>query len=190
MPVAKKTATPAKKATPAKSTSSTKSTSTASSRTPAKTVAASTRSKAKSVVEEEEPDLLADLNDEPDEDNEEIDLLDGINEDNGDAWTPHQDDDIPEGIQGRVLNVTYIETDQKYGGGEVPMLEIEEKDGHVWSVRAYHSVLRNHIEKHAPEVGDLVAIKYLGEKENKKGDNSYQNYGMSCPDCVKRKRGK
>jgi hypothetical protein len=134
--------------------------------------------------------LLADLGTEDAvDDDEEIDLLDGITEDSGDAWMPADDEDSPEGIQGHVLSLTYIETDQKYGGGEVPMLEIQEKDGHVWSVRAYHTVLRNQIEKNAPEVGDLVALKYLGEKENKKGDNSYQNYGMSCPPCVKRKRG-
>jgi len=124
------------------------------------------------------------------DDDEEIDLLDGITEDSGDAWMPADDEDIPAGIQGHVLSLTYIETDQKYGGGEVPMLEIEESDGHVWSVRAYHTVLRNQIEKHDPEVGDLVAVKYLGEKDNKKGDNTYQNYGMLCPSCVKRKRGK
>lgn len=103
---------------------------------------------------------------------------------------PADDDEIPDGIQGHILSVSTVATDQKYGGGDVPYLEIEEKDGHIWSVRGYHTVLRNQIEKHDPQVGDLVALKYLGEKDNKKGDNTYQNYGMACPPCVKRKRGK
>jgi hypothetical protein len=136
---------------------------------------------------EPEEDLLAGLG-EPAavEDDEEFDLLDGISEDLGDPWTPHLDEDIPEGIQGKVISRTVIYADQDYGGGAIPLLEIEETSGHVWSVRGYHTVLRNQIEKNDPLVGDTVAIKYLGVKENK-GGKDYQNYGMLCPKCNARK---
>lgn len=140
------------------------------------------------VVEDEEVDLLSGLGDPVAEDeDEEFNLLDEITEDNGEAWKPADDEDIPEGIQGKVISVSSVETDQKYGGGTVPLLEIQEKSGRIWSVRGYHTVLRNQIEKNNPQVGDIVAIKYLGEKDNKKGDNSYQNYGMKCPKCDARK---
>lgn len=121
------------------------------------------------------------------DEDEELDLLDGITEDQGTAWTPKDDEDQPEGIQGKVITVTTVETDAKYGGGTVPMLEIEEAGGQIWSVRGYHTVLRNQIEKNKPQVGDMVGIKYLGEKENRSGDNTYSNYGMQCPKCNARK---
>lgn len=150
---------------------------------------AATKPKTPVVVDDEE-DLLSGLGDAPaatqDED-EELDLLDAITEDQGDAWMPADDDEQPKGIQGKVISVSSVETDQKYGGGSVPLIEIQEKDGHVWSVRGYHLVLRNQLEKADPQVGDTIAIKYLGEKENKKKDNSYQNYGVACPRCDARK---
>lgn len=156
--------------------------------TATKTKPAATTKKAVAPVEEEEPDLLADIGGGAVAvDDEELDLLDEITEDQGDAWMPADDDEMPEGIQGKVINVSTVETDQKYGGGSVPLLEIQEKDGHIWSVRGYHTVLRNQIEKNNPQVGDTIAIKYLGTKENKKGDNSYENYGIKCPRCDARK---
>jgi hypothetical protein len=140
------------------------------------------------VVEEPEEDLLAGLG-EPTavEEDEELDLLDGITEESGDAWTPHLDEDIPDGIQGRVVSRTVIESDAKYGGGLIPLIEIQETDGHIWSIRGYHSVLRGQIEKANPQVGDVIAVKYLGEKENRKGDQSYFSYGIACPNCNARR---
>lgn len=148
----------------------------------------------KPVVEEEE-DLLAGLEGDAaattqTDDDEELDLLDDISEDAGVAWVPATDGDQPDGIQGRVVNRTVIYADDAYGGGEVPLLEIEEKGGEVWSVRGYHTVLRNQIEKNDPEVGDLVAIKYFGPKTPRSGGKDYENYGMKCPACDKRKRSK
>lgn len=121
------------------------------------------------------------------EEDEELDLLDGLTADSGDAWTPHLDEDVPDGIQGRVVSRTVIESDQKYGGGTIPLLEIEESNGHIWSVRGYHSVLRGQIEKNDPQIGDTVAIKYLGEVDNKKGDQTYFSYKMVCPKCNARR---
>lgn len=170
---------------------------TAKKETPAKAAPKPTRSRAKAPVEEEEEeDLLSGLEnadtsaaDDDDDDDEEMDLLDDITEDNGDPWMPATEDEHPDGIQGRIVNVSTIYSDEAYGGGEVPLLEIEEADGHVWSVRGYHTVLKNQIERNAPQVGDRVALKYFGPKTPKKGGKDYENYGMKCPSCDKRKRG-
>jgi len=154
---------------------------TATKRAPAK--------KAAPAVEVEEDDLLAGLGgDEPaaaDElDDEALDLLDGLTEDQGVAWIPADDEDQPRGIQGTVITRDEIATDFKSPdnpSGMVPFLEIQEKgaDGQIWSVRGYHTVLRNQINKHDPQKGDFVAIKYLGVKENRKGSSSYENYVMA-----------
>jgi len=178
---AKAAPAPAKKAAPAKASS------------PPRSTTRPARSTPKPVEDEE--DLLAGLEGDAvatteTDDDEELDLLDDISEDAGVAWVPATDGDQPDGIQGRVVNRTVIYADDAYGGGEVPLLEVEQKDGVVWSVRGYHTVLRNQIEKNDPEVGDLVAIKYFGPKTPRSGGKDYENYGMKCPACDKRKRSK
>ena len=130
----------------------------------------------------EDVDLLAGMEDaEPAEEDEgELDLLEGISEDNGVAWKPADDDDLPKGIQGRVTYVGSVEND--YGDDPIPLIEIRSADGTEWSVRGYHTALRSQIEKIDPEVGDLVAFKYLGMKPGKRIDKKtkepieYYNY--------------
>jgi hypothetical protein len=132
---------------------------------------------------EEEPDLLGGL-DEPEaaaeEEDDDLDLLDGITEDNGTAWMPWDDEDQPVGIQGKV---TYIgEVDSDYSDDMVPLIELEAKDGTLWSIRGYAQVLANQIKKNQPEVGDFFAVKYLGEKPGKRVDKktkepvNYKNF--------------
>jgi hypothetical protein len=163
-----KKATPAKKAIPAKKAAAT---------------AKATTAKKVAPIIEDEPDLLADMGgEEMTEDNDEsFDLLDSLHEDSGTAWMPADDDDQPKGIQGRVTYVTTIEADAKYGGGDIPLIQVQDKSDPEleWSVRGYHTVLRNQIEKVDPQVGDFVAIRYFGEKENRKGDNTYHDYKVA-----------
>lgn len=176
MPVARKAATPAAKATPAKKAAPAKATATKA--TPART------SKVAAKVEAEEPDLLAAMN-EPEstvEDDEDFDLLSDLTEDNGLSWIPWDDEDQPEGIQGRVVGVGEVDREQRYGGGTAVLIQIEAKDGQVWSIRGYATVLANQLEREIEKglsVGDFLAVKYLGEKENKSGDNSYKNFATA-----------
>ena len=136
----------------------------------------------KAVVEDDEPDLLAEMDDETttvDDDDDDFDLLSDLTEDGGVAWMPWDEEDQPDGIQGRVLAVSTVEADQKFGGGEVPYVEIEGKDGTQWAVRGYATVLKNQLEREIDKGlthGDTIAIKYFGEKENRRGDNSYKNF--------------
>lgn len=122
----------------------------------------------------EEPDLLAGLDEPAAPDEDDLDLLAGITEDNGTAWMPWDDEDQPVGIQGRV---TYVgEVDSDYGDGKVPLLEIEDKAGDLWSIRGYSTALRSQISKIDPQVGDLFAVKYLGEKAGRKSGKDYHNF--------------
>lgn len=130
---------------------------------------------------DEEPDLLAEMEGEtnasvrPDVDDELFDLLDSISEDTGVAWQPHNDDEQPDGIQGKVTVISSVPTDAKYGEvSDVPLWTIETKDGDEWSVRGYGTVLRGQMEQADPNVGDFVAIKYFGVRQGK--NNDYQNY--------------
>lgn len=129
--------------------------------------------------DEQEPDLLSGMEDAPEKsaEDEEFDLLDELSEDNGVAWQPANDEEQPRGIQGKVSYIGEIEKDAKFGGGFAPMLELTTKDDTVWSIRGYHRVLDNKIQRMLDKglkVGDFAAFKYLGEKPGK--DQDYQNY--------------
>lgn len=168
-PAAAKTAAkPAAKAAPAKAAPAT----------------ASRRAKAAAPVEEE-VDLLAGLSDETstvdDADDESFDLLSDITEDGGTPWYPWDADDQPDGIQGRIQYIGTVDREERFGGGEAPYLEIQDKNDAdlIWAVRGYATVLANQLNKAIDQglsVGDMIGIMYFGEKENRKGDNSYKNF--------------
>jgi hypothetical protein len=131
----------------------------------------------------EEPDLLSGLSDDGPavqaEDDEVFDLLDGLSEDEGTPWVPDDEDDpSPEGIQGRVKFVGEVSSD--YGPEMCPLIELEAADGTVWSIRGYSTVLRNQINKAAPKVGDIMAVRYFGVKTGKgKNAREYKNYKVA-----------
>lgn len=162
------------------STRTTKATTAAAKKPAAKAPAkpATTRRKPSAQKPEaDETDLLAGLG-EPDEeevDESELDLLSGITDENGTAWMPWEDDDHPEGIQGRVIYRGMVGSD--YGNkDDVPYLELQDaKDPElVWTVRGYATALNNQITRTNPQVGDTWAVKYLGEVDSKNG--TYHNF--------------
>lgn len=131
---------------------------------------------------DDDVDLLADMNDTSSastKDNESFDLLSDMTEDGGTPWYPWDADDQPEGIQGTVKYIGTVEREAKFGGGDAPYVEIQDKDGTVWAVRGYATVLANQLNRAIDtglKNGDLIAVKYMGEKQNRKGDNTYKNF--------------
>lgn len=132
---------------------------------------------------DDEPDLLSDLKDDgppaasTGDDDEVFDLLDGLSEDEGTPWIPDDDDDpSPEGIQGRVKFVGEVSSD--YGPETCPLIELDDGNGTVWSIRGYSTVLRNQITKADPRVGDIMAVRYFGVKTGK-GGKDYKNFKVA-----------
>lgn len=133
-----------------------------------------------------EPDLLADIANEettstPVDDNEEFDLLSNMSESDSKAWVPWNEEDQPNGIQGTVVHIGTVTQDAKYGGDEVPYVEIRDsKDADlVWGIRGYATVLENQMNREIDgglKVGDLFAVVYKGVKENRKKDNEYKDF--------------
>lgn len=173
-------AAPARKAAPAKAAPS--------KAAPAKKASPARASRAvkETVADEEEPDLLAAMNDTSakstaDDDDEDFDLLSDLTEEEGESWMPWDDEDQPDGIQGKVLSIGEVEREARFGGGSAVFIQIQDRTDaeRVWNVRGYATVLSNQLEREIEKglsVGDTIAIKYFGEKENKKGDNSYKNF--------------
>lgn len=135
------------------------------------------------VAAENEVDLLADMDTTPTGpvEEEDFDLLSDMSESDAIAWVPWNDDEQPRGIQGTVVHVGTVTQDAKYGGDEVPYVEIRDKDGKVWGIRGYSTVLENQMNKEIDaglSNGDLFAVVYKGETTNRKGDNTYKNFAV------------
>jgi hypothetical protein len=144
--------------------------------------AASRKGAATSKVADDEVDLLADITAEtanaPDDD-EDFDLLSDLSGSDAVAWMPWDEEDQPTGIQGRAVHIGTVTQDAKFGGDEVPYVEIQAKDGTVWGIRGYATVLKNQMQREIDNglsTGDLFAVAYLGVKENRKKDNEYKNF--------------
>jgi len=85
-----------------------------------------------SKVAENEVDLLSEMDTNPtgpNQDEEDFDLLSDMSESDAKAWVPWNEDDQPRGIQGTVTHVGTVTQDAKYGGDEVPYVELTDKDG-------------------------------------------------------------
>lgn len=172
----------AKKAAPAKATKAAPAKKAAPKATPAR----ASRATKPVITEDEEPDLLAEMNDTTTakstvDDDEDFDLLSDLTEEEGESWMPWDDEDQPEGIQGKVLSIGEVEREARFGGGSAVFIQVQDRTDseRVWNVRGYATVLSNQLEREIEKglsVGDTIAIKYFGEKENKKGDNTYKNF--------------
>lgn len=149
-------------------------------------MAGTTAAKARTskVSTDEEPDLLAGMLDSspaaPDDD-EDFDLLSDMSESDATAWMPWDEEDQPKGIQGTVVHVGTVTQDAKYGGDEVPYIELRDKNdaNFIWGIRGYATVLKNQLEREVEnglKSGDFFATVYQGVKQNRKGDNEYKAF--------------
>lgn len=105
-------------------------------------------------------------------------LLEGIEADlekgSGKPWIPEQPGDT---LMGVVTGVDEILSDypNKEGKQELlPLIDILGTDGETYSVRGYGAALSRQIRKRDPQVGDGIAIRYLGMEQPK--NQSYEPY--------------
>lgn len=161
-------------------------------KTPAKktTAAKATKATPKPPVEDE-PDLLAEMPDErkpsapnDDDDGESYDLLSDMSESSATAWMPWDEsleEEQPDKIQGRIVHIGTVQQDAKYGGNDVPYIELIDKVNPdiTWGVRGYATVLKNQLQREIDNGlsnGDFVALAHWGVKTNRKGDNDYRDF--------------
>ncbi len=112
------------------------------------------------------------------EDGGEQDLLDSIDGSSAPAWKPEVEG---EGIEGTVLRVGSVQSDFADAQGNKPMcpvITVRTKDGNKHRIVGYQSVLRRELVEQDPQVGQALAVKYLGRKSSKDGKRSYANYGV------------
>lgn len=108
------------------------------------------------------------------------DLLNQVEEDDSEGWVPKEKG---EGIAGRVIRVGETRSDFAADGENpmVPTVTIETGDGTKWRIIGYSSVLKRELKDQDPQVGDLMAVKYFGEKALKTGKfagRPYKHFGI------------
>lgn len=96
------------------------------------------------------------------------DLLNTVMEDDSEGWVPTEKG---ESLSGIVVKVGEVRSDFAKPGEDpmVPTVTVQTRDGSKYRVIGYGSVLGREIRDAAPQVGDLFAVKYFGEKPIKKG---------------------
>lgn len=108
------------------------------------------------------------------------DLLDSVEEDDSEGWVPKE---RGEGIAGKVIKVGQTRSDFAKDGEDpmVPTITIQTKNGDKFRIIGYGAVLRRELLDKNPQVGDLCAVKYFGEKPIKKGrfqGRPYKHFGV------------
>lgn len=108
------------------------------------------------------------------------DLLDEVQEDDSEGWVPKE---RGEGIAGIVTKISETRSDFAKPGENAmcPTVTIQAKDGTKWRVIGYGAVLKREIQDADPQVGDLMAVKYFGEKPIKSGQfqgKPYKHFGV------------
>lgn len=115
------------------------------------------------------------------------DLLDDVEEDDSEGWVPKEKG---EGISGKVIKVGTTRSDFANDGEDpnVPTVVIETKNGDKWRVIGYGTVLKREMIDRDPQVGDIMAVKYFGEKPIKSGKfqgRPYKHYGVAVRKAAK-----
>lgn len=135
---------------------------------------------------ENEVDLLADLQNETGpnvQDDTDYDLLSDMSESDATAWVPWNEEDQPNGIQGKVVHIGTVTQEAKFGGDDVPYIEIQDKDNPdlIWGVRGYSMVLESQLDReinNGLRVGDHLAVVYKGETSNRAHTLTYKNFAV------------
>jgi hypothetical protein len=102
------------------------------------------------------------------------DLLDEVEEDDSEGWNPSE---RGEGISGVVVKIGETRSDFARDGEDpmCPTVTIQNRDG-KFRIIGFGAVLKRELQDADPKVGDLMAVKYWGEKPIKKGKFAGKNY--------------
>ena len=88
------------------------------------------------------------------------------------GWRPQSGDKLI----GTIVEIT--EGASEYG--TYPLIVVQPDDDPTpRSVHAFHTVLKNELEKLRPTEGDSIGIKYLGRQTGKGGGASYESYKVA-----------
>lgn len=88
----------------------------------------------------------------------------------GKGWRPKKGDEV----RGILKSVSKGWSD--WANGWYPILTIEQEDGSLTMVHAFHSVLLNEIKTMRPMPGEYVGVKFHGEQKTNDGKRTFASY--------------
>lgn len=96
------------------------------------------------------------------------DLLNSVDEDDAEGWVPTE---RGESVSGVVVKVGETRSDFATSDEDAmcPTVTVQTKDGDKYRIIGYGAVLRRELQDAKAQVGDLLAVKFWGEKPIKKG---------------------
>ena len=96
------------------------------------------------------------------------DLLGTVVEDDAEGWVPTEKGEFLAGV---VVKVGQTRSDFASDGEDpmCPTVTIKTRDGDKFRVIGFGAVLKRELADADPRVGDVIAVKYWGEKPIKKG---------------------
>jgi hypothetical protein len=103
------------------------------------------------------------------------DLLNTVQEDDAEGWVPSEPG---ESLTGVVVKVGETRSDFARDGEDpmVPTVTVQTREGDKYRVIGFGAVLKREMADAHPEVGDLFAVKYFGERILKKGKFAGKKY--------------
>jgi hypothetical protein len=103
------------------------------------------------------------------------DLLNSVDEDDAEGWNPSE---RGEAVSGVVVKVGETRSDFATSEEDAmcPTVTVQTKDGDKYRIIGFGAVLRRELQDANAKVGDLLAVKYWGEKPIKKGKFAGKNY--------------
>jgi len=97
------------------------------------------------------------------------DLLNTVQEDDAEGWVPSERGEFVHGVVTKVGETKSDFASDNDPDPMCPTVTIQTKDGDKYRVIGYGAVLKRELQDADPQVGDLIAVKYWGEKPIKKG---------------------
>jgi hypothetical protein len=89
-------------------------------------------------------------------------LVEENERDIGEAWTPAREPEQPQTLVGTVVGYQQVSLNSGYGEGEPWVCTIEDRDGHLWAVWLFQTVLVGEFERWRPMPGERVVLRYKG----------------------------
>jgi hypothetical protein len=96
-------------------------------------------------------------------------LSERLDRDFAPAWRPSPGDKLV----GRIVEMNVREQTMY---DDYVVVTIRTDDDDEWAVHCLHSVLANEFKRANPQISDLVAVKYNGERQRQNGKGTFHHY--------------
>jgi hypothetical protein len=108
------------------------------------------------------------------------DLIEASEREIGEAWKPTQDRDCPATLVGTVAGYQQVALNTGYGPDAPWVCSVEDRDGKLWAVWLFQTVLVSEFERWRAMPGERVVIRYRGRSDKERpGLSPYHRFTLT-----------